>query len=187
MLRSDRRPSGFLLAITALALLVLPFLTTFDDFLTTAAMRLGLDAVVQGIVPVEARLVVAMLFLLQVPASTHGSQIVLHTPQYTQPLWISWNCTGWQSLLIFAGSLFVGLRGPIAAVTRSQIVLIGLAGTLLINLTRITGVCLLASATGYIPAVLFHDYGGTLLTISWLFLFWTFVYRHPGPGRREPI
>jgi hypothetical protein len=30
---------------------------------------------------------------------------------------------------------------------------------------------------GYLPAVLFHDYGGTLLTVAWLFGFWTIAYR----------
>jgi exosortase/archaeosortase family protein len=181
LLASERRPSGFLLGVAALALLVLPFITTFDDFLTSAAMRLGLDAAVQHVVPIEARLVVAILFVLQVPASSYGSQIVLHTAQYSQPLWISWNCTGWQSLLIFGGTLLVGLRGELSAAVKSQVVLIGLASIVLINLARISVVCLLAASSGYVPAVLFHDYGGTLLVISWLVVFWTLVYRFLTP------
>jgi hypothetical protein len=27
------------------------------------------------------------------------------------------------------------------------------------------------------PALLFHDYGGTVLVIGWLFVFWTVVQR----------
>ena len=33
---------------------------------------------------------------------------------------------------------------------------------------------LLAAWLGQLPAVLFHDYGGTLMVIGWMFLFWHF-------------
>jgi hypothetical protein len=38
-------------------------------------------------------------------------------------------------------------------------------------------VCLLAALAGYTPAILFHDYGGTLLLVAWLFTFWLIAYR----------
>ena len=38
-------------------------------------------------------------------------------------------------------------------------------------------VCLLAATAGYLPAVLFHDYGGTLLLVGWLFSFWFIAFR----------
>jgi hypothetical protein len=50
-------------------------------------------------------------------------------------------------------------------------------GTVLVNIARITVVCLLAALAGYVPAVLFHDYGGTLLIVAWLFFFWLAAYR----------
>ena len=41
-------------------------------------------------------------------------------------------------------------------------------------------------SAGYLPAVLFHDYGGTLLLVAWLFTFWMIAYRWlvPDPGAR---
>jgi exosortase/archaeosortase family protein len=175
--RADRRPIVFLLGAAAIALLTLPFVTTFDDLLTRLAMQLGLDRMVQSVVPVEARMVVGLLVLLRVPASSYGSQIVLHTTAYTQPLFISWNCIGWQSLLILGGSMAVGLRGDGWAGVRLPIIVIGLSGTLLLNLARIATVCLVAARAGYVPAILFHDYGGTLLVIVWLLLFWSCAQR----------
>jgi exosortase/archaeosortase family protein len=162
----------WLLAITCAILLVLPFITTYDDFLTSGAIRVGLDRPLQWVVPAEARAVVFLLSLLGVPASSYGSQIVLHTSGYSQPLFISWNCIGWQSLTLFGLSLVTGLAGNHPFQARLQVVMIGLLGTVLVNLARVTGVCLIASSAGYVPAVLFHDYGGTLMVVAWLFGFW---------------
>jgi exosortase/archaeosortase family protein len=176
-LRVERRPIAFLVAATALSLLVLPFITTFDDLLTALAMHLGLDRAVQSIVPLEARAVAGLLGLVQVPAAAYGSQIILKTRSYSQPLLISWNCTGWQSLLLLGGSLLIGLRGDVWSGSRLPVVAIGLIGTLLLNLVRIATVCLVAASAGYVPAILFHDYGGTLSVAIWLLVFWTVVQR----------
>ena len=71
----------------------------------------------------------------------------------------------------------VGLRGPMTLADRIQVIALGVLGTMLVNITRITVVCLLAALAGYLPAVLFHDYGGTLLLVAWLFTFWMVAYR----------
>jgi len=71
----------------------------------------------------------------------------------------------------------VGLRGPMSLATRVQVIALGVLGTILVNIARITVVCALAALAGYLPAVLFHDYGGTLLLVSWLFTFWVIAYR----------
>jgi exosortase/archaeosortase family protein len=61
--------------------------------------------------------------------------------------------------------------------TRLEVIALGVLGTVLVNIARITMVCLLAALAGYTPAVLFHDYGGTLLLVAWLFTFWLIAYR----------
>jgi len=61
--------------------------------------------------------------------------------------------------------------------TRIQVIALGVLGTVLINIARITVVCALAALAGYLPAILFHDYGGTLLLVGWLFTFWLIAYR----------
>jgi hypothetical protein len=41
----------------------------------------------------------------------------------------------------------------------------------------VAAVAAIAATIGQTPAVLFHDYGGTILVVLWLFGFWIFVQR----------
>jgi len=167
-----------LLALTAVILVVLPFVSTFDDVLTQIGMRLGIAAPLQVIVPVEVRVTVAVLALFGIHAGAAGNQLVVwNASGAPQTLFISWNCVGWQSLILLGLSLIVGLRGKMSLATRFEVIAFGVAGTILINVVRITVVCLLAALAGYVPAVMFHDYGGTLLLVAWLFSFWVIAYR----------
>ncbi len=167
-----------LLAIACALLMLLPLVTTFDDLLTTWALQLGANNPLQTIVPVEARMVVGLLGLAGIHAAASGSHLVvwdgggaMHT------LFISWNCIGWQSLVLLGVSLVTGLRGRLPIEARVQVIVIGLAGTMLLNLLRVAAVAAIAATIGVTPAILFHDYGGTLLVISYLFLFWMAVQR----------
>jgi exosortase/archaeosortase family protein len=169
---------AMLLALTAVILVVLPFVSTFDDVLTQIGMRLGIAAPLQVIVPVEVRVTVAVLALFGIHAGAAGNQLVVwNASGAPQTLFISWNCVGWQSLILLGLSLIVGLRGKMSLATRFEVIAFGVAGTILINVARITVVCLLAALAGYVPAVMFHDYGGTLLLVAWLFSFWVIAYR----------
>jgi len=167
-----------LLAVLCALLMLLPLVTTFDDLLTTWAMQLGANNPLQAIVPVEARMVVGVLALAGIHAAASGSHLVvwdgsgaMHT------LFISWNCIGWQSLVLLGVSFISGLRGRHSLEARAQIIVIGVAGTMLLNLLRVAAVAGIAATVGVTPAVLFHDYGGTLLIIGFLFGFWIFVQR----------
>ena len=176
--RDQSRVYIALLASACALLLVLPFVTTFDDFLTAWAIRLGVAGPLQIVAPAEARMAVTLLNLVGVHAAAAGDQVVVQNGQgQMQPLLISWNCVGWQSLILFGLSLVAGLRGNYSLGARGQVVLIGLMGTVLVNLIRISAVCLLAATAGFVPAVLFHDYGGTLMIIGWLFAFWMMAHR----------
>jgi exosortase/archaeosortase family protein len=176
--RRERDLNLTLLALACGLLMLLPLVTTFDDLLTTWAMQLGANNPLQAIVPVEARMVVGLLGLVGIHAAASGSHLVvwdgggaMHT------LFISWNCIGWQSLVLLGVSLITGLRGRHPFEVRAQVVLIGVAGTMLLNLLRVAAVAGIAATIGVAPAVLFHDYGGTILVISYLFVFWIFVQR----------
>ena len=172
------RVFALLLAVAAVMLAVLPFISTFDDLLTAIGMRLGIAAPLQWIVPAEVRVTVGLLNLLGIHAAAAGNQLVVwNLSGAPQTLFISWNCVGWQSLILLGLSLMVGLRGPMTLATRIQVVALGVLGTVLVNIARITVVCALAALAGYLPAVLFHDYGGTLLLVGWLFTFWLIAYR----------
>ena len=181
-----RTPHIAVLAACCLILLALPFVTSYNDLLTAAGMRLGVAGPLQAVSPFEARMVVALLGLFGVHAGAAGSELVVWGPGGPMNLFISWNCIGWQSVVLLALSLVAGLRGG-SREAAAQVIAIGFLGTLLVNVLRVTAVCLLAATAGRWPAVLFHDYAGTLLTIGWLFAFWAGVQRWllvegPRPG-----
>ena len=176
-----------LIALSCALLMLLPLVTTFDDLLTAWVMHFGAASPLQTIVPVEARMVVGLLGLVGIHAAASGSHLVvwdgagvMHT------LFISWNCIGWQSLVLLGVSLLSGLRGRHPLEARVQVIVIGIAGTMLLNLLRVAAVAAIAATIGVTPAVLFHDYGGTILVIAFLFGFWIFAQRWIlGPSPEE--
>ncbi len=178
---TQERPTrvfAMLLALSAGLLIVLPFVSTFDEFLTTIGIRLGIGAPLQAIVPGEVGLTVALLGAFGIHAGSAGNQLVIWNASGAPvTLFISWNCVGWQSLILLGVSLLVGLRGPMGWASRVEVMLFGILGTVLVNIARIATVGVLASAAGYMPAILFHDYGGTLLLVAWLFTFWLIAFR----------
>jgi len=167
-----------LIALACALLMVLPLVTTFDDFLTSWALQLGADNPLQAVVPTEARMVVALLAAVGIRAVASGSHIVVWDQAgIMHMLLISWNCIGWQSLILVGVSFVSGLRGRHPLEARAQVVIIGVAGTMLLNLLRVAAVAALAATWGQTAAILFHDYGGTVLVVGWLFAFWLFVQR----------
>src|SRR5487761_962196 len=124
------------------------------------------------------RMVVAMLGLIGVHAAASGSYLMVwDSAGSMHTLFISWNCIGWQSLILLGVSFLSGLRGHQSLEARAQVVFIGIAGTMLLNLMRVAAVAAIAATAGQTPAILFHDYGGTILVVTWLFVFWIFVQR----------
>jgi exosortase/archaeosortase family protein len=176
---AGRRDSNLtLIAIACALLMVLPLVTTFDEMLTAWAMILGANNPLQTIVPTEARMVVSLLSIVGVHAAASGSHLLVWDGAGSMHvLFISWNCIGWQSLVLFGVSLISGLRGGHSLEARLQVVCIGVAGTMLLNLLRVAAVAWLAAGVGVAPAILFHDYGGTILFIGYLFAFWAFAQR----------
>ncbi len=167
-----------LLAATCAMLLVLPLVTTFDELLTALTMKSGLLSPLVSLAVPEARAVVALLGVLGVKAQAAGGELyVWDWSGQRQAVLISTACVGWQSLVLLALSSLVGLRGRFATESKIQLVVIGVLGTILVNLLRMTVVCIVAADFGFWPAVMVHDYGGTLVVIVWLFAFWAFAHR----------
>ncbi len=132
----------------------------------------------QAIVPVEGRMVVGLLGLVGIHAAASGSHLVVwDSAGAMHTLFISWNCIGWQSLVLLGVSFLSGLRGSHPLEARIQVIVIGVAGSMLLNLLRVAVVAGIAATVGVTPAVLFHDYGGTILVVAFLFGFWIFVQR----------
>lgn len=167
-----------LIAATCAMLLVLPLVTTFDEMLTALTTRSGLLGPVLSLAAPEARAVVALLGIVGVKAQAAGGELyVWDWSGQRQAVLISTTCVGWQSMVLLSLSTLVGLRGRFSLESKVQVVVIGVLGTILVNLGRMTVVCIIAANFGFWPAVMVHDYGGTLVVVIWLFAFWAFAHR----------
>jgi len=171
------RPVGTLIAVGSIALLILPFFSTFGELLTKAAMAAGFDAWLgQWIAPVEGRLVHGALALIGIQSAYDGSLLYVGTGAGSLALYISWNCVGWQTVLFLLVSMATGLQGEYTLRSRLETVVLGVLGIAILNILRITVVAVVAYVFGQIPAVIVHDYGSVIATVVFLMAFWAFAY-----------
>jgi exosortase/archaeosortase family protein len=179
----QKRPFRLLLAILAITLLLLPFVTTFSSALTEIVNGLGLYHLMQAtLVPFESRLVVGIVRLMGIPAylAPIGEEVSFYLEKGTTlfPVQLQWNCLGWQSLLFLILSLVVGLQGHFTNLSKLECITIGFLGTFLINIFRMV---FITAGIYYIDTVfanLIHDYFAALTTIVWLIFFWFFCYSY---------
>ena len=170
-----------ILMLAAGILLVLPFITTFNEFLTKAVIELRLDAILTNwVVPTEVRFIALMLQPLGIQAEVTDTALYLSRAgsDFPIPVYISWNCVGWQSFILFGITLVTGLQGRIPRRRKLQVIAVGLLGTFWMNLLRMSSVAMVAYFFGRLPAVIFHDYGGTLIILVWLVVFWYTLFTY---------
>src|SRR5260370_35833118 len=103
-------------------------------------------------------MVVSLVGVVGGRAAASGSHIVVWDAAGSMhTLFSSWNCIGWQSLLLLGVSFISGLRGRQPLTSRIQVIVIGVAGTMLLNLMRVAAVAALQATLGHLPALVFHD------------------------------
>lgn len=184
-----------IIMVAAVTFIILPFVTTFNEFLTKVVESINVVSTIQGVVaPFVVRIVAAILLALRIPTSIDGSYIYLTSGYVPLRIYINWNCVGWQSLVLLAFTFVTGLQGPYRGRSKLMAVLIGLEGTFLVNIIRILVPTLLAHNYGYLPAVVFHDYLGTVITLLWMGVFWGYAFNdilikpsEPGDVKENPI
>ena len=164
-----------ILMLAAGLLLVLPFITIFNEFLTKAVIELRLDRILT-----EVRFIALTLAPFGIHAEVTDTALYLTSPtsSFPIPVYISWNCVGWQSFILFGITLITGLQGRIPRRRKLQVIAVGLLGTFWMNLLRMSSVALVAYFFGRLPAVVFHDYGGTLIILVWLVVFWYALFNY---------
>ncbi len=170
-----------ILMLAAGLLLVLPFITTFNEFLTKAVIELRLDRILtEWVVPTEVRFIALTLQPFGIRTEVSDVALYLYRPgsAFPIPVYISWNCVGWQSFILFVITLVTGLQGRIPRRRKIQVIALGLLGTFWMNLLRMSSVALVAYFFGRLPAVIFHDYGGTLMILVWLVIFWYALFNY---------
>lgn len=169
---------GPLLIILVFSLSILPVIAAFNDSLTRFAINLkGYRIISNYIVPIEIRWVVVILRFLGVEASSASPYILLGQPGKDLLVELIWNCLGWQSLIVFIVTSFIGLSKTFTLISRSRALILGLLGTILVNILRITVIILLMSFLSHEVALVFHDYGALITNTAWLFFFWWFSYK----------
>jgi len=163
----------YILASLAVLLAALPFLVTFNEAITKLVEKFQLYVWIQDqIVPVEVRMVALVAGKMGINIAAHPGGMTVNGI-YAQ---VTWNCLGWQSLLLFAISLVVGLQGSYRISSKIEAVVLGILGIFFVNLFRMVFIVLLLAFSRPIFAVVYHDYLAALMTIAWLLLFWRLCF-----------
>lgn len=166
-----------LFAILAIILILLPFMTTFNNFLTRLFETLGIYRFIEEVItPYIIRLVVVILRFFKIEAKLGQTMFSIENQGEKLDFNLSWNCLGWQSLILLTVSLFVGLQGNYTRNSKIECTFIGILGTFLLNLSRIVAMVFAMIYINPLFAFVLHEYLATLITIIWLFIFWWFSY-----------
>lgn len=169
----EKRTFAIIFALLAVFLATLPFLVTFNEILTHMVERFRLYMWVQErIVPIEVKMVGVLVAPLGIDYLAHQNGMTVNGIYAG----MTWNCIGWQSLLLLLITLIVGLRGNYTLWSRIETILIGLLGTFLVNLARLVLIVIILAYSRPLFAVVYHDYLAAIVTIIWLFAFWWFAY-----------
>jgi len=169
----EKRTFAIIFALLAVFLAILPFLVTFNEVLTRIVERLQFYMWVQEkIVPVEVKMVAVLVSPFKINFVAHSNGMTVNGIYAG----MTWNCIGWQSLLLLIITLVVGLRGSYTLSSKLETIMIGLLGTFLVNLLRLALIVILLAYSRPLFAVVYHDYLAAIVTILWLFVFWWFSY-----------
>jgi len=172
---SSIRPFSGLFVAVSILLMLLPFINTFNSFLTDLLLRWGAYKFLQNLVVPYESLVVARLFNLFGFAASGVDRGVWVNGVFLE---ITWNCLGWQSVVLLFASLLGGFQKSFTWFSKTQVVLIGLLGTYVVNILRLFTVGGLAVSFGRTSAIFFHDYLALLFLIVWFVFFWWFSYSY---------
>lgn len=179
LVHPSRQALTVVLLLLVGGLMVLPLVNLFNDIVTQAALSLKAYRIVSNyIVPLEVTWVVVLLRFLGVTAAASGEYVMVGEAGRQTMVEIIWNCVGWQSVLMFVITVIVGLRGGFSFFSKLKTLSLGLVGTVMVNIIRITLVILLFQKLDQRLAMVFHDYGALLTNTGWLLLFWWFSYAY---------
>jgi len=162
-------------------LMLFPLINTLNEFLVRVVEPMVFFKPVQDVViPYEVRVVRVILGMLGIPMTQGDSwaqSITLIKGGGQEPIVVAWNCLGWQSLLIILATFISGLTGRFTLLSKLEVLMVGLLGTFLLNIGRLTGIFILFYHSNRGVAMAFHDYGSVILTIGWLIFLWWYAFR----------
>ena len=189
--RASGESARMLMWVAVVCLSTLPHIQTANELMTDLALRTGAYSLIERfMVPSMTRVVASILLnVFGVTTSFSGGSIFVFTETLPYELNLSWNCVGWQSLVLLAFTLATILQGSHSRGSKLKCAIIGLQGVLVVNLLRIVTSALLLLKMGYGPAIAFHDNLGLVLTLTWLVAFWiianTFILEPKGAPEKS--
>lgn len=170
----------------------LPHIQAANELMTNLALRTGAYSFIErSIVPSMTRVVASILLnVFGVRTSFSGGSIFVFTETLPYELNLSWNCVGWQSLVLLTFTLATILQRGHSRGSKLKTAIIGLQGVLFVNLLRIVVSALLLLKMGYGPAIAFHDNLGLVLTLAWFMTFWIIANAYilePKTAQERPL
>lgn len=164
------------LLILAVLLICLPFIVTFNDILTRIIQSLSWYAWIQDrIVPFEVRMVRILTGFVGISFKAYQNGMMMKGVF----LEMSWNCVGWQSLILFLITLVVGLRsGTYTTLSMLEATALGLLSIFWVNLLRLVFIIILFAYAPPLYTIVYHDYLAALVTVLFLVIFWHFAYKY---------
>lgn len=167
----------------AILLALLPFLVVFNQVLTSVVEKLELyNWIQQRIVPIQSQLIGFLVRSLGIKYIAFKDGMMVNG----LPMKMTWNCLGWQSLLLFGASLLMGLKGGGYTLgSKLQVMILGLFGIFWVNLFRIAFTVMLAAWAMPVFRIVFHDYLAAITTVLFLVSFWWFSYSFVLELRKE--
>jgi exosortase/archaeosortase family protein len=171
------------LAGFAIIMMALPLFAALNSFFTNLLNTAGWYRPIQEfIVPWQAKMVVVAISPFGIASkATPGtifSSFYMIKNGIAIPVDLSWNCLGWQSILLFFVSLIAGLRGSFSNISRVKCVVLGITGTLLVNIFRMSLIAIGIYYVNSFAAQIIHDYLAAFITLCWLMFFWWFSYKY---------
>jgi exosortase/archaeosortase family protein len=169
--------------VSSIILCLLPLVATFSAALTTLFDKMKWYVLLQEYVaPFEARFIsvlISWVGIKSVVVTEHAYSMLLSMPNGGyMPVTLEWNCLGWQSLILFGVTLVGGLKGKYTFWSRTQTVIFGILGTVIINLLRMGFVVSMAYYWSQFAATIMHDYLASFIAIIWIIFFWWFSYSY---------
>ncbi len=184
--RGLRRVQTSLIIAAALIFLSLPLVFSLNDLLASFANATGFDRLVSSIAPYEAAAVAAIMKGFGLAAGSSANTVWVGGGFIPVVAAVDWNCVGWQSFFLFGLTSAIGLGEVGGNRWRLIVLLAGLGGVFALNVLRILGVVLIGYYVSYPASLIFHNYGGTILTLVFLLAFWTLVIRHRHDETDQP-
>ena len=178
--------------VAAILLSVLPVIVTFSAVLTSLFNKMGWYVWIQDlVVPFESRLVAVLVKLVGIKGMVTSNQnfsMVLQRPGGELiPVQLSWNCLGWQSMILLGLTLVTGLRGNHTLLSKVETLIFGVLGTFLSNLFRMAFITSLAYYWNRVAAMIVHDYFASFIALAWMIFFWWFSYSYVLEGRMPHV